>query len=54
MKSDYKKLTDKAMWIFDKFYELVCRDVDCTYCTFYRGVLVGVILGSIFGLVVQN
>lgn len=37
----------KAVWffVFDGIYSIICGDLDCPYCTFYRGVLLGLIVG---------
>lgn len=50
--SKYDKVVDKALWVFDKFYSVVCGNLECTYCTFYRGVAAGVVLGSLLAYVV--
>ena len=50
--AQYDKFVYKALWIFDKFYNLVCGKLECTYCTFYRGVAVGVVLGSVISYAV--
>lgn len=49
MKPTKEKLKDIALFVPDMIYSMVCRKLECTYCTFYRGVVLGLIIGTIVG-----
>lgn len=38
-------MKDLLLWPFDVLYQRVVGSLECTYCIFYRGVAVGLVVG---------
>lgn len=49
MKLTKEKLKELATFLPDIVYSVVCGKLECTYCTFYRGVALGLVIGTIVG-----
>lgn len=49
MKLTKEKLKDLALFVPDIVYSVVCGKLECTYCTFYRGVALGLVIGTLVG-----
>lgn len=49
MKREDKESTLKQilMWLPDTLYSIVCGNLECTYCAFYRGVVVGTLFWGV-------
>lgn len=49
-KTTESKFKRALMLLPDGVYKAICGNLDCTYCTFYRGVLLGLVLGTAVGV----
>lgn len=50
MKLATTKFKEFLMIVPDLVYKATCGKLDCPYCTFYRGVLLGLVIGTIVGV----
>lgn len=41
----YHRCKNVVLWPLDRIYAIVCGKLDCPYCTFYRGVVLGLTVG---------